>query len=157
MIKKNTIFDFMENVMVIFGISVISICIFTFLFGKKAGEISTIFALGENGIPLITLVQFLLMAFIITALRWILFTDKLIKNLSLALRSILMFIAVITMVAIFAALFQWFPVNMITPWILFFICFAICATVSVVISILKEKSENKKLQEALERLKQEDV
>ncbi len=143
--------------MVIFGISVISICIFTFLFGKKAGEISTIFALGENGIPLITLVQFLLMAFIITVLRWILFTDKLIKNLSLALRSILMFIAVITMVAIFAALFQWFPVNMITPWILFFICFAICATVSVVISILKEKSENKKLQEALERLKQEDV
>lgn len=157
MIKKNTIFDFMVNVMVIFGISVISICLFTFLFGKEAEEISTIFALGERGIPLPTIVQFLGMAFTITAIRWIFFSDKLMRNLSLALRVILMFITVIIMVAVFAAVFQWFPVNMVTPWIMFFICFAICTTVSVIISVLKEKSENKKLQEALELLKQEDV
>lgn len=156
MIRKNTIFDFITNVMVIFAISVISICFFTFLFGNEAEGISSIFALGERGIPLIILVQFFVMSFIIAALRWGLFTDILIKDLSLALRSILMFVSVIIMIAIFAAVFQWFPVNKITPWIMFFICFAVCATVSVVISALKEKSENKKLQEALERLKQED-
>lgn len=157
MIKKNTIFDFMINVLVVFAISVISICIFTFLFGKDADGISSIFALGEKGIPLSTIFQFLLMAFIITMLRWIFFTDKLIKTLSLTVRIILMFIMVIIMIAVFAAIFQWFPVNMVKPWIMFFLCFAICATVSVIISSLKEKKENEKLQEALDFLKQEDV
>ncbi len=157
MIKKNTIFDFMINVMVVFAISVISICIFTFLFGKDAEGVSSIFALGEKGIPLSTIIQFLLMAFIITVLRWIFFTDKLIKMPSLTFRIILMFITVIITIAIFAAMFQWFPVNMVKPWVMFFICFAICSTVSVIISNLKEKKENEKLQEALELLKKEDM
>lgn len=157
MIKKNTIFDFMINFMVVFAISVISICIFTFLFGKDAEGVSSIFALGEKGIPLSTIIQFLVMAFIITMFRWIFFTDKLIKKLSLTFRIILMFVMVIIMIAIFAVIFQWFPVNMVKPWIMFFVCFAICATVSVIISSLKEKKENEKLQEALELLKQEDV
>ena len=157
MIKRNTIFDFMTNFLVVFAISVISICIFTFLFGKDAEGVSSIFALGEKGIPLSTIIQFLVMAFIITMFRWVFFTDKLIKTLSLTIRIILMFIMVIIMIVIFAAIFQWFPVNMVKPWIMFFICFAICATVSVVISIIKEKKENEKLQEALEFLKRENV
>lgn len=157
MIKKNSIFDFMTNVMVVFAISIISICLFTFLFGKGAEGVSTIFALGEKGIPLSTIVQFLVMAFMITMLRWIFFTDKFIKTLSITFRIILMFIMVIILIAVFAAIFQWFPVNMVMPWIMFFICFAICATVSVIILSLKEKRENEKLQEALEVLKKGDM
>ncbi len=157
MIKKNTIFDFMINVMVVFAISIISICLFTFLFGKEAVEVSSIFALEEKGIPLSTVVQFLVLAFIITMMRWIFFTDKIIKTLSLTLRIISMFVMVIIMIGVFAAIFQWFPVNMVKPWIMFFICFVICATASVIISSLKEKKENEKLQEALELLKQEDA
>lgn len=157
MIKKNTIFDFMVHVMIVFSISVISICIFTLLFGKDAKEISSIFALGEKGIPLSTIIQFLMLAFIITMLRWIFLTDKFIKTLSLTLRIILMFIMIIVTIAIFAAIFQWFPVNMIKPWLMFFACFIICSIISVIISNLKEKKENEKLQEALELLKQEDV
>ena len=157
MIKKNTIFDFMINVMVVFAISIISICLFTFLFGKEAEGVSSIFALGEKGIPLSTVVQFLALAFMITMMRWIFFTDKIIKTLSLTLRIVLMFAMVIIVIAVFAAIFQWFPVNMVRPWIMFFICFVICATISVIISSLKEKTENEKLQEALELLKQEDM
>lgn len=157
MIRKNTIFDFMINVMVVFAISIISICLFTFLFGKEAGGVSSIFALEEKGIPLSTVIQLLLLAFIITMMRWIFFTDKIIKTLSLTFRIILMFVTVIIMIGIFAAIFQWFPVNMVKPWIMFFVCFAICAIVSVIISSLKEKKENEKLQEALELLKQEDM
>jgi len=52
-----------------------------------------------------------------------------------------MFIMIIIMIAVFAAIFQWFPVNMVKPWIMFFLCFAICATVNVIISSLKEKKE----------------
>lgn len=157
MIKKNTIFDFMINVMVIFAIAVISICIFTFLFGKDAKEVSSIFALGEKGIPLSTMIQFLVMAIFITVFKWVLFTDKLAKTFSITFRVIVMFIMIIIMIAVFAAIFQWFPVNMVKPWIMFFLCFAMCATVSVIISSLKEKKDNEKLQEALELLKREDV
>lgn len=157
MIKKDTIFDFMINVMVVFAIAILSICFFTFLFGEEAEGISTLFALGEKGIPLSTVVQFLALAFMITMMQWIFFTDKIIKTLSLTLRIIFMFVMIIIMIAVFAAVFQWFPVNRIKPWIMFFICFAIYATVSVIISSLKEKKENEKLQEALELLNQEDV
>lgn len=157
MIKKNTIFDFMINVMVVFAISIISICIFTFLFGEDAKGVSSVFSLGEKGIPLSTVIQFLVMAFMITMLRWIFFTDRLIKTLSMTFRIILMFITVIIMIAIFAAIFQWFPVNMIKPWIMFYICFVVYSTISVIISGLKEKRDNEKLQEALDTLKQEDI
>ncbi len=156
MVKKNTIFDFLTNVMVIFAITVISIGFFTFLFGNEAEGISSFFALGERGIPLTVLVQLFVMSLMISTLKWVLFSDALIKSLSLALRTILMFVTIIILIAVFAAVFRWFPVNMITPWIMFFICFAVFATVSALISIVKEKSENKKLQDALERLKQED-
>lgn len=155
--KKDTIFDFLIHVLVVFAISIISICLFAFLFGKEAGEVSSIFALGEKGIPLSTVVQFLVLALIITVIRWIFFTDRIIKTLSLALRTIIMFVMVILIIAVFAAIFQWFPVNMAKPWIMFFICFGICAAVTVILSGLKDKKENEKLQKALELLKQEDV
>ncbi len=157
MLREKTVFDFMGNVVVTYGISVICICLFTVLFGNDAKEISTIFALGENGIPIPTLIQFLFMALLITALRWLFFTDMLIKNRSIAVRSILMFTCVIFIVGVFAALFHWFPVKMVRPWAMCFISFTICTTVSVIICNLKEKSENKKLQEALERLRKEDL
>ncbi len=156
MIKKSTVFDFATNVMVIYGITVISIVVFTVLFGSKAEGISSIFALGCNGVPIATLAQFLLMAFLVSAARWIFFTDKLIKKLSIAVRSMLMFASVILMVGLFAVVFGWFPVNMALPWIMFFVCFTVYATVGVMVSVLKEKSENKKLQEALERMKKEE-
>lgn len=156
MLKKSTIFDFMINVLGVFAISILSLCLFTFLFGKEAGEVSTMFALEEKGIPLSTVVQFLALAVIITTLQWIFFTGKIIKTLSITWRTVLMFITIIIVIALFVAMFQWFPVNMVMPWIMFFVCFAIFATVSVIISGLKEKKENEKLQEVLELLKQED-
>ena len=156
MLKKSTIFDFMINVLVVFAISILSLCLFTFLFGKEAREVSTMFALEEKGIPLSTVVQFLALAVIITTLQWIFFTGKFIKTLSITWRTVLMFITIIIVIALFVAIFQWFPVNMVMPWIMFFVCFAIFATVSVIISGLKEKKENEKLQEVLELLKKED-
>lgn len=153
MIKKNTVFDFLAEVMVIYGITVISIVICTFLFGSEAKGISTMFALGRSGIPMATLMQFLLMAFLVSVVRWICFTDKLIKNASIAVRSIVMIVSIILIAGVFAAIFGWFPVNMTLPWVMFIICFAVYAAIGTVVSVLKERSENKKLQEALERLK----
>lgn len=157
MLKKNTIFDFMINVMVVFAISIISICICTFIFGKDAESVSTMFALGEKGIPLSTIMQYLAMACVITIFRWIFFTDILIKTLSITFRIILMYVMVTIMIAIFAAIFQWFPVDMVEPWIMFLICFTFFTIIGVVITGLKEKKENEKLQKALEVLKKEEM
>ncbi len=156
MIKKDTIFDFMTNVMMIFGVSVMCILLFTFVFGEDAKEVSTIFALGNQGVTLTTLLQFFASSFLITVLEWMFFTDKIFKKMSLTVRFILTFISIVILIAVFATIFRWFPVNMVLPWVMFLICFAVCATVSVVLSVLKEKRDNAKLQNALELLKGED-
>lgn len=156
MIKKDTIFDFMTNVMMIFGVSVMCLLLFTFIFGEDAKAVSTIFALGNKGIALQTLLQFFVSSFLITVLEWMFFTDKIFKKMSLTVRFILTFISIVILIAVFATIFRWFPVNMVLPWVMFLICFAVCATVSVVLSVLKEKRDNAKLQNALELLKGED-
>ncbi|MBE5880240.1 MAG: hypothetical protein E7288_09760 [Lachnospiraceae bacterium] len=156
MIKKDTIFDFMTNVMMIFGVSVMCLLLFTFIFGENAKAVSTIFALGNKGIALQTLLQFFVSSFLITVLEWMFFTDKIFKKMSLAVRFVLTFFSIVILIAVFATIFRWFPVNMVLPWVMFLICFAVCATVSVVLSVLKEKRDNAKLQNALELLKGED-
>ena len=157
MLKKRTVFDFFANVLIIYSISIISISLFCFLFGENAKEVSTIFKLGNNGISLNTLIEFWALAIIISGMKWIFFTDIIIKNLSLTLRSVLMFGIVIIFVGIFSAIFNWFPVTMPIPWIMFFICFFVCTLISTIISMLKERSENKRMKEALEKMKEESL
>lgn len=156
MIRKSSVFDYLANVMFVYGIAIISLCLFCVLFGEDAAEVSSMFRLGSAGISIDTLMQFLLFAVILSGLRWLFFTDRIIRNLSIAFRTIWMFVCIIVLMGVFAAVFQWFPVDMAMPWVMFFVCFFIYASVSVGVSVLKEKSDNKKMQEALERLKEEE-
>lgn len=155
MIKEKTVFDFLSQVMVVWGVSVLSLCFFCVLFGETGQEYSSIFGLGSAGIPVSTLIQFLGLAVLIVGFKYVFFTDCLIKNLGIWLRSSLMFAGIILTIVIFVALFQWFPINQIKPWIMFVVCFSICSAVSVLVSVIKEKSDNRKMQEALERMKGE--
>ncbi len=157
MIKRSSIFDYLTNVMVIFGITVIILGVFCVLFGEDAVTVSSIFKLENNGLAIDTLAQFLSISFLISGIRWLFFTDRIIKKLAIFYRSILMFLCVISVVAIFVGVFNWFPVDMVMPWIMFFISFFVCATVGVGISVLKERSDNKRIQEALDRLKGEEL
>lgn len=154
MIKKSTIFDYLTQIMIIWGISVLSLCLFCSLFGEMAKQYSSMFQFSNSGIAISTLMQYLLLSVIIASLRWLFFTDILIKCVSIMIRTIMMFVCVILFVGIFAAAFQWFPVNDMKSWIMFFVCFCVCACISVVVSAIKEKSDNKKMQEALEHLKE---
>lgn len=151
MTKKNTIFDFFTQVFVIFGATVLWLAVFCRLFGEDGKAVSTIFQMGAEGIGLSTLTQFFIMAVLITTLRMLLFTDIIIKNWSIAVRTIVMFASIIVMVAVFAGIYGWFPFDMFEAWIAFLVSFAICAVVSFIVSTIKEKSDNKKLQDALER------
>lgn len=157
MLKKRTIFDFFANVLIIYSISIISISIFCFIFGENAEDVSTIFQLGNKGLSINTMFEFFILSIFISATKWLFFTDIIIKNLSLTIRTVCMFGIVIIIVGIFAAIFNWFPVTMPLPWIMFIVCFVICTAISIIITTLKEKTENQKMKEALERLKKESL
>lgn len=152
--KKETIFDYVGQTFKVFGFSILCLNIFSFLFGESAEELSTMFAYGNHGLSLSTMMQFFAIAVIVTLLQALFFTDHLIKKLSMVWRIAAMFLSIIAVIAFFIFRFDWFPVMMWQPWVMFFVCFGICAGVSVALSVLKEKSENRKMQEALERLKE---
>ena len=154
--SKDTIFDYLTNIMVIWGISVLSLCLFCSIFGESAKEESSIFELGNQGLTVGTILQFLGLAIIISSLRWIFCTDILIKNMSNAIRVILMFVCIIVTVGIMAAVFFWFPVNQVKSWIMFLGCFAVATSISIAVSVVKEKNENMRINEALKRLKGEE-
>lgn len=152
--KKSTIFDFIGQVLIIFGFSIIYLIVTVFLFGKDAKGYSTIFELGSEGISLATLMQFLLVAVMISVFRQLFMGATIIKNMSLPLRVLCMFASVIIMVILFVWLFGWFPLNDWLPWVLFIICFIISSLGGFLVFSLKEKVENKKMQEALERMQE---
>ena len=154
--NKPTILDYLSQVFMIFGIAVLTLNIFCLLFGDSAQEISTIFALGSEGLSVKTMVQFLLAIAITIVLRFVFMTDIIIKKMPLVARVIAIFAAVFLNIVVFVLLCGWFPVDNPMAWIMFLISFAISCAASTAVSLLKEKMENRKLAEALNRLKEEE-
>lgn len=148
--QKKTVWDLLSHVFGLFGITVLCLILFVILFGEDAGEVSTIYQLGNKGIAITTLFQYFLMSVMISVLRMLFFTDKVIKNASITVRTVAMFASVILVIAVFAGVFGWFPVGMWQAWLAFLVCFIVCAAISTIVSVIKEKSDNKKLQDALE-------
>ena len=153
--KKNGILGFLSQVFMLFGIIVLLMIIFAVIFGDDAKEVSTIFSLGSKGLSFETLIQFLSAIAIICVLRFVFMTDTIIKKMSVALRIILMFASVIVVIVVFVFAFGWFPVTEIRAWIMFILCFIVSCVVSTFVSVVSEKQENKKLEEALRRFKEE--
>ena len=154
--NKPTILDYLTQAFMIYGITVLALNIFCLLFGDSARDFSTIFALGSAGLSVKTMLQFLLAIAITIVLRFVFMTDLIIKKMPLAARIITMFAAAFLNIMVFVILCGWFPVDNLTAWIMFLISFAISCTVSTAVSLLKEKMENRKLAEALNRLKEEE-
>lgn len=156
--KENyTVFDYLMQVMVEFGFSLLVLNIFCIVFGDAAQDFSSMFSLGSKGISVDTVFQYLAVSGLITGVRFLFFTDIIIKNMTISLRTICMLSIVILIIAVFVSVFGWFPVNMAKPWIMFFICFGISFIASYFVMKLKEKTENKKLNDALDRLKKKEA
>lgn len=153
--ERKTIFDYLAQVFCMFGIMVTILCIFCLCFGADAKGISTMFALGAEGLTIATLGQYMLVAIVITAVRVVFFTDCIIQNRSLAFRTAGMMISVVVVIVISVWVWDWFPVTMWEPWVMFGLCFGICVLISTLIVAWKEKIENDRMEEALERLKKE--
>ena len=154
--NKPTILGYLTQVFMIFGITVLALNVFCLLFGDSARDFSTIFALGSAGLNVTTMLQFLLAIAITIVLRFVFMTDVIIKKMPLAARIIAIFAAAFLNIVVFVILCGWFPVDNLMAWIMFLISFAISCTASTAISIFKEKTENRRLEEALNRLKEEE-
>ncbi len=153
--EKKTIFDYIAQVFLTFGITIGILNIFCLLFGDSAKEISTIFSLGSDGLSIRTTFQFFLASLCIVIAKFIFFTDVFIKKMSIAMRTVCMVSAVLIVLAVFIRICGWFPVNMWQPWLMFFLCFGISFAISMGVTIFKERMENRKMEEALDRLKRE--
>ena len=71
-------------------------------------------------------------------------------------RNLAFFLTITTVIVVFIILFAWFPADDISAWIGFVVSFAVCSAIGVLISKLKEKAENKKMAQALERFQNEE-
>lgn len=153
--RKETVFSYLAQIFLIYGFTVLTLNIFCVFFGESAKEFSTIFALGSQGLSAATMFQFFALSVLIATLRFVIFSDGLIRRVSIVVRTIAMFTMVILIMVAFIYLFGWFPIHMWQPWVMFFLCFGISAAVSTLLSMWKEKLENQVMEDALERLKAE--
>lgn len=154
--KRKTIFDYFAQVFTIFGITMLVINIFCYLFGDSAKEISAMFALGSQGVPLPVAFEFLCVSAMITVFRFVFFTDALIQKMPLWLRTACMLASVVLVIALFIMAFHWFPINMWQPWAMFFLCFGVFFLGSYLVMAVKEKTENRRMEEALQKLKSKE-
>ena len=152
--KRFTFFGFFSQVFMIYGITTGLLNIFCLIFGEKAADYSTIFSLASTGISVAASFQFLLAMTLTVTLRMIFMTDMFIKNMPLPARIISLFVGTVAVIVAFIFIFDWFPANEVTPWIMFAVCFVISCTVSVLISTAAERLENRRLEEALKRSKE---
>lgn len=154
--EKKTIFDYLAQIMAVFGFTMLIVNLFCLAVGNYAKEISTVFALGNQGVPVSIALEFLALSALITGLRALFFTDLWIKKMPVWARTVCLLCSSVLMIAAFVALFRWFPIDMWQPWAAFFLCFGISFAGSCFVMTLKEKLENRKMQEALERLKKKE-
>ena len=151
--ENKTLFDYISKVFAVFGVVILIHVLIGTLVGQDAGEVSTLFSLGSEGLAMNTILQLFALSVIVILLQSVLLTDKFIKTMPIVVRIILMFVSVTCAIVVFVLAFNWFPVNDIGAWIGFFVSFAVCSAAGVVFTRLKEQAENKKMDEALEKLK----
>ena len=151
--EKRNIFDYLAQILIVFGFAILMLNVFCLAFGDSAKEFSAMFELGNQGIPTKIVFQFLFVSVLIVSVRFIFFTDIIIKKMPIGLRTVCMLTAIVMIIAAFVITFHWFPVNMWQPWAMFLVCFGISFIGSYFVMAVKEKLENRRMNEALQRIK----
>lgn len=150
---NKTIFNYIGQVFATYGMILFIFIIFGSLIGDIASGYSSLFELGNQGFSIATLLQLFVLAFIITVAQVAFLTDRWIKNLSLFFRNVLFFGIVVLTIIIFVILFGWFPIDDVKSWIGFVLSFVVCTAIGVTISRMEEQAENRKMEQALNKIK----
>lgn len=152
---NKTFFDYIAKIFFVFGFTVMIFIVLTVVFGNVAKENSTLFALGNTGLAISSLVELFLLSSCIVFFRFLFLTDTLIKSLSVTLRTVALVSSIFVLVILFIVIFHWFPVDLPIAWFSFALCFFVCFVLSLVITSYKDHLENKKMQDALDKMKDE--
>jgi hypothetical protein len=128
---------------------------FSMLCGESAKGYTTLFADGIAGVPASVMVQFLVLSVINVFIRFLLLSDRLIKEMLITIRIALTLLAVLLSISIFIIIFEWFPIHMWQPWALFIGSFLLCSAIGTFVTITQNKLENKKLAEGLANLREQ--
>ena len=153
--KKKNIFDYAAQILMIFGLMVIFLSICSFLSGDDGKVHSSLFSLGSEGMSMASLAQMLGLSVIVTIIRAIFFSDRLLRRFSVAARTVGMIACCVAAIIVFVIAFRWFPADNALAWILFALSFGICFAVSLCVTLSRQKRENEAMAAALERLKME--
>lgn len=153
--EKRTLLDYLAQVLTIFGFAMAVMNFFCLILGDTAVGVSALFALGSRGLPAEICFQFLGVSALLVGARFLFFTDVLIRKMPIWLRTVCLLTVVVAVIAAFVAVFGWFPVDKWQPWAMFFVCFGISFAGSYFVMAVKEKGENRRMEEALQRLKEE--
>lgn len=154
--KGKTVFDYLAQVMIVFGFTMLALNIFCIVLGNSAKDLSAMFELGNQGIPVGIAFQFLCVSALTICVKLVFFTDVLIKNMPIWLRTICMLATIVAIITVFSVLFHWFPVDMWQSWAAFLMSFGLSFLGSYLVVVMKEKTENRKMEEALRRIKEKE-
>ena len=149
--ENKNIYDYISKVFTVFGVVVLIHVIIGLAVGRDASEMSTLFSLGSEGLAMSTLLQLFALSVVVIVLQTLFLTDRLIKNMQIVLRIVLMFASVTCAIVVFVFVCGWFPVDEGMAWAGFFVSFAICSAAGVFFSRLREKAENRKMEAALKK------
>jgi hypothetical protein len=152
---RKTIIDYITQVLSLFGFTMIIMMSFSMLCGESAKGFTTLFADGIAGVPASVMVQFLVLSVINVFIRFLLLSDRLIKEMLITIRIALTLLAVLLSISIFIIIFEWFPIHMWQPWALFIGSFLLCSAIGTFVTITQNKLENKKLAEGLANLREQ--
>lgn len=151
---KKTFLDYIGQVFVIYGFSMLCMFIFTIIFGESAKEFSDLFLLGSQGLPVQIMGEFFIIDCIVVAWQWLLSNERILPSIPIYIRNIGIIVGVFITVVLFIIFAHWFPIGMWEAWAMFLLCFLLCAFVSTILSFVKTNIENEKLEKGLNRLKE---
>ncbi len=154
--EKKTIFNYISQIFATYGIIVLIFIVFSIVIGDVAKGYSSLFVMGKAGLSTPILCELLLLAVMITLAQIVFLTDRWIVNMSMMIRNVLLFLAVMVVMVIMIIAFKWFPLDDMTAWIGFIISYVISIIISALVTRLRERTENSKMQEALDKYIRKD-
>ena len=149
--EKKTVFYYVRQAFATYGVIVLVFAIMSIVIGERTKDYAALFFMGNAGMSMPILMELLLLAVIITLAQVVFLTDTWIMNMSMMIRNVLFFVSVLIVIVFMIVAFNWFPTRDMTAWFGFIISYALSMIISALITILKERAENTKMQEALDK------
>ena len=140
-----------------FVLSLLFVSAFNFVLrgqSEDLRQISELFALCGEGVSFSALGELLLLSVLIAAVRYLLFSEKILKNMLTQTRITLMLMSVFFLAGICSAVFHWFPFHMWQAWLGFFLSFSVGTAVSFTVMNIKTGMESKQYQDKLDMFRQ---